>query len=172
MNDKVLRCSLCTKKFDKEDVKKYRYFVEISTCYNCCEDMSKKDFSFTCFGKPNKISDTGKVIGFGYDPVLSTDCSLHCRHKVICKLFATGELERLKEQVAIDESIPFKRNTVIGTAFRMCMKGTTDKKLHRFLEKETNNTERVVRILKSGANGRQKWLFKQVANIMKIYVRL
>ena len=96
----VLRCVLCDKRFTEEDVATLSYFVETSTCFGCYKQLSKNPFQGpkgTCFGKLNKVSDTGKILGYGYDPLGSSDCAVHCPHRKVCPLFAKKEIYKLRQ---------------------------------------------------------------------------
>lgn len=172
-NDKILRCSLCTKRFSIEDVKEYRFFPETLTCFGCYQTLSKRDYSFTCFGKQNKVSDTGKVIKFGYDPGASVDCSMHCPHRKICRLFASKEIHQKQQDIAFEKKLPFRnKGTVIRQAFKMCLKGTTKKRLVNFIERKGKVSWRILRILKSGTDGKHHWRYEQVLKVIKIYLEM
>ncbi len=170
-SDKSLRCALCPNRFNVEDVTKYNYFPETSTCFDCYNKMKKQDFSFTCFGKKNEVSESGKVIGFGYDPLASVDCSMHCPHRKVCRLFAKKIVFKKRKKIKLMERIPFKSKTVIGTAFRMCLKGSTQKRVTNYIEAQGNNASRVLKILQEQKKDGYRWLYTQVKNTVKIYLK-
>lgn len=122
MKGQVLRCSLCGNKFTDEDVKTLTFFPETSGCYNCYRRMSKAPFSRTCFGKLSVVNGTGNIKHYGYDPLASTDCSLLCPHRHVCKLFANKRIRKMRAKLLTPFTGP------IADVFRLALKGTKPKR--------------------------------------------
>jgi hypothetical protein len=101
MSNGPLRCVLCSGHFTREDVENYNYFEQTSTCFNCYHSkFAKAPYQgpgASCFGKKNLISESGKVIGYGYDPMASSDCRETCPHRHICKIFQSKKVYRIRQ---------------------------------------------------------------------------
>ncbi len=154
----VLRCVLCDQKFSEEDVKNRTFFPETSGCFYCYRDLSKKPYSHTCFGKPNVWAE-GKITKFGYDPVVSDDCRIHCPHKKVCKLFHKKKIYRLRRILIT----PF--TGAASDLFRKALTGTSRKEFEAF-----DIPARTRKQLIKGVTKTRRWIVDVSKRVVKIYL--
>jgi len=111
--------------------------------------MSESPFSRTCFGKLNVV-DNGKIKHYGYDPLVSLDCSFHCPHRRVCKLFAHKRINKIRAKLLT----PF--DGAVADAFRLALKGTRAKAISNGL---------ALKKLRSQV----KWIFDEKKKVVKLY---
>lgn len=153
-NQKVLRCLICRNKFTEEDVKTLTFFPETSGCYNCYKELSESPFSRTCFGKLNVV-ESGVIRHFGYDPIASIDCSFHCPHRKICKLFAESRIKKLRKKLLT----PFEG--AIADVFRLALEGSRPKKFYRSVDKAKGSLRKL--------RSQLKWILDEKRKAVKLY---
>jgi hypothetical protein len=85
----LLPCIICSKRFSVDDVEKGQYFASTFICRGCYEEMQKKSYSESCFGKAT-VQKKGLVL-YGYSKK-SLVCSKICPDREPCKLFVLGEV--------------------------------------------------------------------------------
>lgn len=156
-----LRCALCSSRFDQEDVGNLSYFPDTSTCFDCYRTFSKAPFQGakgTCFGKLNQKDSAGNIIGYGYDPIGSVDCSYHCPHRKICPLFANKTIYKLRKYLIT----PFKGET--AKAMQLLLRGTT-----RLRAKTALSSEKIRKTLLRGCYEGKKWVVDRTNKIYKAY---
>lgn len=173
----VLRCQDCNKKFSEQDVEDLNFFPDIHTCVNCCQNERAKPHSTNCFGKKNTVTKQGTITAYGYDPEGSVDCSTYCDYRRVCGLFAQDKIDKLRMaimiQKAVDKATPFRhKNSIIAKAFLKATKGTTKRKLVRFINSEGGDSSRVMRILRSGSSHGYEWLYDEADGRIKIHIKV
>jgi len=150
----VLRCLLCGEKYTEEDVRTLTFFPETSGCYDCYRRMSKSPFSRTCFGKLNVVSN-GTIKHFGYDPQVSLDCSFHCPHRKVCKLFAEKRIKKLRAKLLT----PFE--CAVADVFRLALKGTKSKRFYRAVKKARGSLLKL--------RSQLRWVLDEKKRAVKLY---
>lgn len=173
----VLKCQTCNKRFSEEDVEDLNFYPDIATCFHCCEKEKQKTHVENCFGKKNIVTKSGTITAYGYDPDNAIDCSLHCDFRRVCSLFARKKIYKLRAAIMIDkavqEAMPFKhKNSIIAKSFLMCLKGTTRRKLIRFIRKEKGDSDRIIRIFRKGYFKDRKWLWDEDGQDIRISLPL
>ena len=154
-----LRCVLCKERFAKE-AEGIAYFSATSTCTECYSKMAASPFQGpkgTCFGKVNKVTSTGKIVGFGYDPIGSSDCREICIHRNICPLFASGK---------IYEALGFFKTPFTGkteTAMRLLLKGTSRLKAKMLLKGDVREE------IMAGKKNGMRWILTRTSKAYRVY---
>lgn len=175
MEPKVLQCQFCEKSFGEDDVKRMRFFPQSAGCWDCYVELSKSPIQKSCFGKASLLDSHGKPKpqGFAYDPT-AVECRPDvglCPHRHICPKFINGQIHR--ERVAIQEAypvIPFKqKDSIIGEAFELCLKGTTKAALQKLVTANGGDAVRILRIFRKGTARDQYWMMDEVGDYLKIY---
>lgn len=176
METKVLECQFCSKLFSEDDVKRMLFFPESSGCWNCYVILSKEPIRKSCFGKKSIVDTHGKVVpqGHAYDPT-AVQCRADvgfCPHRFICPKFISGEI--MSERTAVKEAypmIPFKqKDSIIGEAFSLCLKGTTKSNLHKLVTNHGGDAVRILRIFRKGVINDTYWKLDEIGEYLKIYL--
>ena len=149
-------CVLCQLPFTLEDVRKKNFFLDSGVCYACYKKMFKLPSDISCFGKE-------------YSP-LAFECKQLCPDRKICPLFQSKEIKKLRK-VAIAvvprftsitrRKHPFKKGSVIYTAFELCRKGCKLEDIERLAHRAGINPRRIFRVFRSGELYGCKWRWKQ-----------
>lgn len=158
---KQLTCSRCRKGFNIDDVLSYDFFVQNLMCFDCCERLMQFAPSVSCFGKQ-------------YDPD-AVECKRFCPDRVVCPMFQNGkvyEARDLTEEArkkalrflrtprklpAVKSSLPFRRDSIIGKGFLLCMKGCTREELQALCDKEGADIKRLLRLYKHEIYKGHQW---------------
>lgn len=172
---KPFECETCSGAFSETDVKRLEFFTDTMTCFKCYITIRQKPINVSCFGKETVYATNGTVKpgGFAYDPI-SIDCKPEggtCPHRFICPEFISRRIETLRLAM-LDKfpMIPFKqKDTIIREAFKMCLKGTTKKKLFAMVTDLKGDPVRILRTLRRGKNNEGTWRLDEVGHSIKIF---
>jgi hypothetical protein len=91
MKQGTLECTCCRARFEEDDVRALRFFASTSICLECYKRGQAAPYALWCFGKPNVIGKSGRIVQFGFD-VQAEECREQCPDRKLCELFVKGRL--------------------------------------------------------------------------------
>jgi len=170
--DCIFECVLCGTCFGFGDVERGRFFPSTLICLRCYKRGQGASYKVWCFGKPNVVGASGKILEFGYD-VRVAACREHCPDRNVCAKFSVDLQERTMEsgKGAHHRGIrlPFREAGCLGArAFIKCMDGILINDLVRWVSKQGGDPRRILRLMRSGNLYGQRWLVNEQNGYLKI----